>query len=605
MHSLPMAFNKAIHLLYAPTDFCNMGCHYCYLGELTEAPIDAGKVLSTLDFALGRLLGAGYLPFNLSFHGGEATTLPVPLLDALFERSVRHYAEHGEHIAALGFKLNPPHIKTNLLNLRKHYETFLKYGVSISGSVDLPLSLHEKYRRDKHGRSTLERIRESLRLLADYPHHKKISCVVTGEHLQRLDEFAADIRYLHDELGLDMSRFNVMFGFDSPLNRAKFGATPAGTAMLGGEEQVEFYEFVKQSFAGTALEQAFRTEWFKEFTPEFCCSALNCGNKFFLLQADGDVYSCPRGQSSPEYRYGNVFEDDIETIIGNGWKTIERNENRMVLDEDCLRCRYLHYCHAGCTFVRSETGLAKSYTCQLQQAIYRDDPERYPPLSAEVVERHAKRLLLRNNIVRLAETHPLRQAPMTPELFAPANRLAALIDTDPLLRELYSDSLFFLRVGGRRHVLRAAILKNEHDIEPFGPASEILLGVREDALGIGSQDEGLDNCLHIMLLRDTPVVYGDERRSKQEHIFDYSLYRNTLIASTVYEDGYRVLDISGLLRAHAAHYREGVANNLFFTTKALREYHYAKHRKNAFYHIQAINLPFQNIEFLWQEDLIP
>jgi uncharacterized protein len=29
----------------------------------------------------------------------------------------------------------------------------------------------------------------------------------------------------------------------------------------------------------------------------------------------------------------------------------------------------------------------------------------------------------------------------------------------------------------------------------------------------------------------------------------------------------------------------------------MREYHYAKQQKNAFYHIQAINLPFANIEF--------
>ena len=191
---------------------------------------------------------------------------------------------------------------------------------------------------------------------------------------------------------------------------------------------------------------------------------------------------------------------------------------------------------------------------------------------------------------------------MTPELFDPANRLAGLIENDPLLQELYSDTLFFLRVDGIRHTLRSGILRNEHHIEPFGPASEILLGVREDALGIGCQDEGVDNYLHLMLLRDTLVVYGDERRAKQEHLFDYSLYRNTLFASATREDGYYVLDISGILRSHAPHYLAGVANNLFFTTKALREYHYVKHRKNAFYHLQAINLPFQNIEFLWQEE---
>ena len=37
----------------------------------------------------------------------------------------------------------------------------------------------------------------------------------------------------------------------------------------------------------------------------------------------------------------------------------------------------------------------------------------------------------------------------------------------------------------------------------------------------------------------------------------------------------------------------------FFTTSSLRDYHYTKQKNNAYYHIQAINLPFQNIEFYY------
>ena len=38
-------------------------------------------------------------------------------------------------------------------------------------------------------------------------------------------------------------------------------------------------------------------------------------------------------------------------------------------------------------------------------------------------------------------------------------------------------------------------------------------------------------------------------------------------------------------------------NNIFFTTSDLRDYHYKKQKDNAYYHINTINLPFQNIEF--------
>ena len=40
-------------------------------------------------------------------------------------------------------------------------------------------------------------------------------------------------------------------------------------------------------------------------------------------------------------------------------------------------------------------------------------------------------------------------------------------------------------------------------------------------------------------------------------------------------------------------------NNIFFTTSSLRDYHYLKQKNNAYYHISAINLPFQNIEFYY------
>ena len=41
------------------------------------------------------------------------------------------------------------------------------------------------------------------------------------------------------------------------------------------------------------------------------------------------------------------------------------------------------------------------------------------------------------------------------------------------------------------------------------------------------------------------------------------------------------------------------ANNLFVTTAALRDVHYTKQKNNAFYHMQAMDLPFQNIEFYY------
>ncbi|OUD14634.1 hypothetical protein TPSD3_06035 [Thioflexithrix psekupsensis] len=589
-----------MHLLYVPTIFCNMGCHYCYLGQLTEQPIDSAQVLNILDVALEKLLTNGYLPFNLSFHGGEVTTLPSTILDQLFSIAAGHYEKYRADIQQLGFKISPVHVKTNLLQFDKHYDIFLKHQVSISGSVDLPLQLHEQYRRDKKNRSTLPQILMQLKRLAQYPYRKKISCVVTQAHFHAIDAFIADIHYLHDEIGLDMSRFNVMFGFDSAQNKDKFAAKIAGTEMLTPAQQVEFYQAIKKAFLHTPLEQAFYQEWFKEFTPEYCCSAPNCGNKFFLLQANGDVYSCPRGQSSLHYRYGNIFTDDIEDIINNGWKVIERNENRLDIDAECQQCAYIAYCHSGCTFVRDETQLKKSYTCELQKVMYQDAADKYPPWPADRVAIYVQRFLLRNNLKQLSVIHRKKTQVFTPEIIAPENSLAALIDNDPILRDLYRDDLFFLQIDHSRYYLQSAILKTEYDMEFLDVNSEIYLGIHQDTFTLAT-DDIINNHLHLMLLRNTTVIYGDEKRQKQEHIFDYLLHYSSCIKHATVEGNYWIIDIAPILKLHAHFYLPDIKNNLFITTKALRDYHYLKHKKNAFYHIQAINLPFQNLEFFWQE----
>ena len=94
-------------------------------------------------------------------------------------------------------------------------------------------------------------------------------------------------------------------------------------------------------------------------------------------------------------------------------------------------------------------------------------------------------------------------------------------------------------------------------------------------------------------------MYGDEQRTKQEHIFNYYLYHNIITVTESDMEDYYLYDLTPLLKMHEKCFLENIRNNIFFTTSELRDYHYQKQRQNAFYHIQAINLPFQNFEFYY------
>jgi len=424
---------------------------------------------------------------------------------------------------------------------------------------------------------------------------------VTQEHFHELDDFIYDIKYIHYDIGLDMTKFNIMFSFDSHKNKDKFGGDIIGTEMLSQEQQVYFYKKLYEEFIGTDLEEGLKKHWFKEFTPEFCCSAVNCGDKFFLLQNNGDVYACPRGQSSKEFYYGNLFKDSIPEIINNGWQTIESLENKLPADEECFTCSYLPYCNQGCVFVREQTQLNKSYTCKLQKELYKADEERYPPYDSLYIEQYAAEYKYQNKINSFKENEiSLKKSTfITNELADEENSLSNLIAQDSILQSVYSNSTFELIVDDLSYKLNSNTLSNKTELALISKESDVYLKVRKDIFTLNSS-EPVSNHLVLMLLRNTMVTYGDEKRYKQEHIFDYNIYSNTLINMSTIVDDYYLYNITGLFNLHSDLFLEGVRNNLFITTKKLREYHYEKQKKNAFYHIQAINLPFPFIEFYWK-----
>ncbi|HSP78200.1 MAG TPA: SPASM domain-containing protein [Myxococcaceae bacterium] len=597
-------YSRHIHLLYVPTLGCNLGCSYCYLGEqTTQAALrkDAARATATLRHALDALDEAGVLAFNVSLHGGEVTTMPPPVLEELFTLIRGYYLSHFDEISALGQTKTAPHIKTNLYKFAPLYELFERHKVSISASIDLPLALHARHRTTRGGASWLDRTLENLRLLARYPHGKKLSATLCEEHLADIPAIIDDIWFIHRELGFDMNRFNVMFAFESALNEAneaRKGKAPLTQASPA--RQLELYRALNEAFTGTELEEGLRRFWFDEFKPTYCTNAFNCGERFFLLQSDGSVYSCVRGQGLEELHYGNVFTDSIPQILATGARKVSELHQAHGFDAACQGCGHLRLCRTGCPAVKLQMKSGRSYTCELQKALYADNPRSFPEASPEE-QRDYARWYAQAMHPRLAfeEASPPRPGVLLPnDLYQEKNALVALIEEDETLRALYSDESFLLELGGELLPLASQLLKRERSLYTLTREDRLRLHVRRE-LFRQACPEPVRNTLYLQMLRDTPVVYGDEKRTKQEHLFTYQLHFQCLEPSDSAGEDYVMADLGGLVHLHRSLYLPGVSNNLFVTTQYLREYHYQKQKNNAFYHIQAINLPFQNFEFYY------
>lgn len=569
---------KYIHLLYVPTMTCNMGCKYCYLEDNTVDDKTKHKPLETLEYAIKKFKENNVIPFNISLHGGEVTTLSKNDFYELIKFISNYYESNKQIIVDGGFRIGNPHIKTNLYNLEKHINTIKEFNVSISGSLDLPLSLHDEYRVTKGNQKTLKKILDNIKLLEDIPNKKKVSATIFKEHYNRIDEIIDDIKFLHKNTCLDMNDFNFMIGFDYNSNEILHHITE--------QEQVDFYKRMHKEFDGTDLDYGVNGPWFDEFGPTYCTNCDNCGEKFFLLEKNGDIYSCVRGQKNPDYYYGNIYINTVEEILKTAKNKIFINHNKQPLNEKCTKCGYLYLCKTGCPFVKNVYKSNRSYTCKLQQVMYKDRNLKQDEDNCEFVYEYVKKMRLEDK-----------------DKFIPDNKqndyltLEELIKQDKNLKYIYDDESFILKVDNRKYCLASQIIKKYRDIIYITPNSKIEIWMKKNLIK-EMCDYPENNALYIMLLSGNLVTYGDENRTKQRHVATHQIYKGVLDNGEQNKD-YYICDIKNMIDYYKKEYSYDKPNNLFFTTTSLRDYHYVKQKNNAYYHIRTINLPFQNIEFYY------
>lgn len=570
---------KYIHLLYVPTMACNMKCKYCYLEDNTIDEKTKYTPLETLEYAVNKFKENNVIPFNISLHGGEVTTLSKKDFHDIIEFISNYYIENRKIITDAGFKIGTPHIKTNLYDLNKHIDTIKEFNVSISGSLDLPFKMHDEYRVTKGNKKTLDKILENIELLKDIPNKKKVSATIFKEHYKYLDDIIKDIKYLHKNTCLDMNDFNFMIGFDYNSNGILHHITE--------EEQVELYNRMHKEFDGTDLDYGVNGPWFDEFGPGYCTNCDNCGEKFFLLEKNGDIYSCVRGQKNKDYYYGNIYTNTVEEILKTAYQKIFINHNNLSFNDECSKCGYLYLCKTGCPFVKNTYNSNKSYTCKLQQLMYKDRGYNKDKFNDKFVYDYVSKMRMNESLKYL----PAKVNTEYPTL-------EEIIRTDKKLKYIYDEDVFILKVDNIEYNLESQVLKNTRDFIYITPNSKVKIYMKKNMIN-EECDYPENNSIYIMILSGNTVTYGDENRNKQRHIATHQAYKGVLDNINSDKEDYYMLDITNLIKEYKNNYSIDSPNNIFFTTSSLRDYHYYKQKNNAYYHIQAINLPFQNIEFYY------
>ena len=371
---IPPEAPAAFHILAKPTGaICNLDCSYCFfLSKELLYPGSRFRMAEDLQEAyIRQLLEAHrHVPeVMIAWQGGEPTLMGLDF----FRRSIalqRKHARPGQRV------LNT--LQTNGTLLDDEWAVFLKANDFLVGiSIDGPAELHDRFRVDKGGKPTFDRVVGGLECLkrrgVDWN-------VLTCIHSANCDHGLGVYRFLRDELE---ARFIQLIPIVERTTAGKVEEAGDGlpTALDGhrvtersvpplqyGQFLVDVFEEWVRRDIGSVFVQTFDAalaHWCDE-PGGLCIHEETCGLQL-ALEHNGDVYSCDHFVE-PRFKLGNIKREHMLKLVSSPEQQRFGLAKRETLTPHCRACDVRFACNGGCPkdrFVRSPDGdPGHNYLCE-------------------------------------------------------------------------------------------------------------------------------------------------------------------------------------------------------------------------------------------------
>ena len=350
----PMAFN----IMIKPAgSLCNLDCNYCYY--LDKAEIYGGKepvmTLEMLETCIREYIAANDVQeVMFNWHGGEPLVLGLDF----YRKAVALEQKYA------GDKIIRNTIQTNGTLLTQEWASFFRDNDFLVGiSVDGPQDIHDKYRKDKGGAPTFDKVMRGVSLL--YRNNVQYNTMTTVNHASEgrgleVYEFLKSIgsrymqfmpvvehvKYPEGKNGkpLKYARPHIV---DPSEESASIAPWSVGS-MAFGKFMCEIFDSWVLADVGryfVNLFDAALARWCGVM-PGTCAYAETCGGNS-VIEHNGDVYPCDHFVY-PQYRLGNILENDLRTMMTSQEQVRFGISKRNSLPGRCVRCRYRFACNGEC-----------------------------------------------------------------------------------------------------------------------------------------------------------------------------------------------------------------------------------------------------------------
>ena len=349
---------QGMHVLAKPIGpVCDINCDYCFYLE-KRALFGKHEHYRMPDDVLAayieQYIASQPTPVvEFTWHGGEPTLLGVDYYRKVVELQ-RAYRGRKEINNSL---------QTNAMRLTNEWCEFFKENDFFIGvSLDGPREIHDRYRKDRQGHGTFDRVMAGIRLLQKHQVEFNALACVGRETAQ----YPLEVYRFFREAGIRYIQFTPIVERLPDAETSAKGLSLASPAIIArtepntrvtpwtvepekyGDFLVAIWEKWVRHDVGEMVVMNFEWAmgpWLGEDSP-VCIFSRRCG-RAVALEHNGNVYACDH-YVYPEYQLGNVKVDNLGEMVAQSVASGFGPHKEESLPRTCRECDVLTSCWGGC-----------------------------------------------------------------------------------------------------------------------------------------------------------------------------------------------------------------------------------------------------------------
>jgi uncharacterized protein len=276
---------------------------------------------------------------TIAWQGGEPTLMGVDF----FRRAVgltARYARAGQVVHHT--------IQTNATLLTDEWcELLAEHHFLVGISIDGPPSVHDRYRVDKRGNPTSDRVLRGLGFLGKHGVDFNILCTVNAANQ---DQPLEVYRYFRDILNARYIQFIPIVERDNESGFQEGDRVTDRSVDPGawGQFMIDVFDEWVRLDVGTVFVTQFDAalaSWLG-IQPALCIFGETCGNAV-ALEHNGDLYSCDHFVE-PDYLLGNIRQSHMVELLASPKQRAFGDAKRDGLPEFCMICEVRFACNGEC-----------------------------------------------------------------------------------------------------------------------------------------------------------------------------------------------------------------------------------------------------------------